>query len=369
MSEPCPYFNQGLFIGSSPAQENLISMCCWQKKIVTQSVHFDHPYLESTRQSQLELPAQCSKYCSIPGHVANERERGLREVCWDSTGKKIKKLHLEQSLACNLTCISCSSLYSSAWNNWYREFDSTAPLIRLKKSPDSVWKDLDLSNLESLHFTGGEPLINPDNTKILQHLDALGNLSNVSIAYNTNGTIQADDHLLELWSRAKWVRLNFSLDGIESTFEYTRYPAKWKTVLDNINWYRSVKGPCILVEVNAIVGIHNIFNMLEFYKWWKNECQTGNQGDPSQIFCRSIGPSSYGGKVLNIKHLPVNLKEEAQDILCQISQVDGASGLINDVSTDSNNDWIGYFEKLDLLRNTNWKKSLPHQLSKYNLLC
>jgi organic radical activating enzyme len=61
-------------------------------------------------------------------------------------------------------------------------FDPGAPQISLKKEPESVWKDLDLTQLRRLHFTGGEPLLNKDNKKILQHLDKLGVLSNVVLS-------------------------------------------------------------------------------------------------------------------------------------------------------------------------------------------
>ena len=355
----CPYYDQGLFIGSTAQGNTQISMCCWQKKQSVEKVTFDHEYLQSIRQqSQNQLSDRCSQYCKIPGHIANERERTQNEIIWDDSGTKIKKLHLEQSLICNLTCISCSSQYSSSWNTHYRLFDETAPLIRLKKNPESVWEHLDLSEVNHLHFTGGEPLLNPDNLKILKHLDSIGRLESTTLTYNTNGTVQVSPEWVELWTKAKWVRLHFSLDGTGSTFEYTRYPAVWAQVQNNIQWYRQLSGPCVLIEVNAIVGLHNVFDMPDFFQWWKQHCQTGNQGDPSQIFVRTIEPSSHGGRVLGLQYMPKQFRQQAQDVLQSVAELPGAVGLLPLLCQSDDRQWLEYFEKLDQLRGTNWRESL-----------
>lgn len=354
----CNYYDQGLFIGSTPQGQNTISMCCFQQKQNTQVVKFDHPYLENIRRrAQHSIPQECSALCKYPNYH-NERIRSAREPYWDNTGQKIKKIHLEQSLICNLTCISCSSNYSSAWAKDYHLFDKKSMPIQLKKHPEQVWKDLDLTNLEHVHFTGGEPLLNPDNTKILEHLDHIGRLDCVTLTYNTNGTVRVSEDIVKLWSKVKWVRLHFSLDGTDSTFEYTRYPAKWSQVQQNIQWYQNLKGPCILIEVNAIAGIHNVFNLPSFFTWWKNNCQFGNQGDASSIFVREIVPSSHGGRVLSLEHLPKKFEQQTTDMLQSIIDLPGVTNLFPLLCKSPEWTWVEYFEKLDQLRGTNWKASL-----------
>jgi len=361
----CYYYNQGLFIGASPQGETRISMCCWQQKKTVDIVHFDHEYLVDIRkQGQTHLPEVCSTKCSMPGHIANERERAMTEwpmlIGSDTTTLAIKTLHLEQSLICNLKCISCSSKYSSAWNGDYQEFDNTAPNISLRKMPESAWKHLDLSQLNRIHFTGGEPLLNRDNKKILQHLDSLGKLSEVILNYNTNGTVRPDSELLNLWKRCKFVRLFVSLDGVGSTFEYTRFPANWQEVQHNLQYFRSLNDICILIEPNAIVGIHNLFNLPEFFNWVEQYCQNGSQGDPSHVFVRRIESFSYGGKVLDLKHLPEHLSKKAIDMLKNFTSYDGVNGLILYIKTfgNPNNSWIDYLDRLDIQRKTDWKNSL-----------
>lgn len=352
----CNYADQGLYIGSTPGGDTQIAMCCWQEKRKVDSVSMNHEYLEIMRTAT-HLPSQCSAYCKQPGHVANERERCKQDPWW-TNGVKIKKLHLEQSLVCNLACISCSSRYSSKWNQWYREFEPTAELVQIKKQPENVWQHLDLSEVEHIHFTGGEPLLNPDNKKILQHLDGLNQLENCAISYCTNGTIFPDKELIELWHKAKWIRLFVSLDGADSTFEYTRWPANWTQVQSNISAFRNIQGPCILIEVDAIVGIHNLWNMPDFVNWWTHNCRTGNQGDPSQIFVRCIEPSSKGGELLQLQNLPESLIDDARETIISIQNIPGALGLLQGLGTNPNNNWIQYLDTLDLQRKTNWRHSL-----------
>lgn len=356
----CPYYDNAIYIGANADRNTEIAMCCWQnKQQISEPVTFDHPVLLSLReQAQTNVPGACSPYCSQPGHIANERERSQHESWWRSGQGKIKKLHLEQSLACNLTCISCSSRYSSAWAAHYREFDPDAPIIKLKKEPQGVWQHLDFSELEHIHFTGGEPLMNPDNLRILEHLDEIGRLGSVSLSYCTNGTLRPDDRWLGLWKKAQWVRLFFSLDGVGSTFEYTRYPAKWSEVESNIAWFRQQHDICILIEVDGIIGIHNIFNLPDLYHWWKTHCQTGSQGDASQIFVRSIEPNSYGGRVLDLRYLPEQYRKAARDVLYSVTDCPGAAGLIDRLCQKQSNEWRDYFARLDAWRGTNWKSDL-----------
>jgi len=365
----CPYFNQGLFIGSLPEGKTHISMCCFQKRKIVDEVNFNDPFLTSIRKdSATQIPSECHPHCSIPGHVENERENSTvewRDLFKESNTTAIKMLHLEQSLICNLTCISCSTQFSSAWNKDYHHFVPNAPKIKLKKFPEEKWKNLDLTQLEKLHFTGGEPLLNGDNKKILQHLEKLEVLENVMISYNTNGTILPDSETLRLWNKARFVRLFLSLDGIGSTFEYTRYPAVWKSVSDNIQTLREHKDACILIEVSGIIGMHNIFNLPNFFDWWKHNCKTGSHGDESHIFVKKIDDWSFGGKSLDLKHLSDKQCELALDMLYSLVEYPGVNDLITTIKNQRQpgDGWINYLDKLDSLRNTNWRNSLAKELS------
>jgi hypothetical protein len=366
----CRYSQQGLFIGSTSTGDTQVAMCCWQnKRTFEASLKYHDSYLLQLRQefAQGQLPTQCSTYCAIPGHGANEREWALKDTTWPTdSDNRVVKLHLEQSLTCNLKCIICGPQYSSAWNTDYHHFDKTYPLNRQYRNPERVWSELDFSALTHLHFTGGEPLLNADNKKILQHLDAIGRLGDVCISYNTNATVFPDSEILELWSRARWIRLFLSLDGTESTFEYTRYPAKWSQVSENISRFQSIKQSCIMIEVTFIAGIHNIFDLPNFLAWWENSDIAGSQGDVSQIFIKQVEPSSHGGASLLLRNLPVILRSKVIDMLKNFVQYRGVQDLIDEIAIgEENMAWLEYLTKLDEIRQTDFRTQLPSQLSQY----
>jgi hypothetical protein len=363
----CPFYDQGLLIDATPVGNIRIAMCCFQARTEVDQVDFNHSALIQLRkESSVAIPAVCDRHCKIDNSINNGRQLAINEKWWDNSGQYLKKLHLKQGLICNLKCISCSSTYSSSWNTDYQIFEPGAPTVRLVRDADSSWSHLDLSHLTELHFDGGEPLLNTDSINILRHLDNLNLLHNITLNYNTNGTVFPSIELIDLWSKCKWVRLFFSLDGVGSTFEYTRYPAMWNEVCANLHRFQQIKGPCLLLEVNAIVGIHNIFNLKDFYNWWKTNFQVGNQGDPTQIFVKPIEGGTYGGRVLRLQHLPRHLTALATDMLHSIIDMRGASELIPLLSTEDSCEWLDYFKKLDEIRGTDWQQSLPVQLTQYN---
>ena len=360
----CPYYEQGMFIDSNPQGQTRIAMCCYQQRSEpVDRVTFDHAYLQRIRaESKTNIPGVCHADCKSANLYFNERVQSQSADWWDQSGQKIKKLHLKQGLICNLQCISCSSELSSAWGTHYHHFDPASIPIKLNPTAAQSWKLLDLSSLEEIHFDGGEPLLNKENQQILEDLDQQNLLPQITLSYNTNGTILPSDRLIQLWSKVKWVRLYISLDGVGTTFEYTRYPANWAQTEQNIFTIQRIQGPCILIEVDAIIGIHNIFNMPDFCKWYESSSIAGNQGDPSKIFIRPIRPSSVGGEVLGLRHLPIELKAQALDVLQNLKHITGVSDCVKEISLQPNTSWIEYLEKLDRIRATDWRSSLPPQL-------
>lgn len=348
-----------------------MSMCCWQEKHqVDDVITFDHPRLQQLRvESQQRIPASCSSWCSVSGHVNNERERSLKEfqeLYPNTDNERLQTLHLEQGLICNLECVSCGSMYSSAWNRNYQLFDPAAPQVTLTRYPQEKWKHLDFQDLKRIHFTGGEPLLNRDNGLILEHLDREGVLSNVVLNYSTNGTIFPDENTLRLWRKSRFVRLYFSLDACGSVFEYTRYPARWIEVVNNINRFCEQQDICIIIGVTLTVGIHNIFSMSDFFDWWESDSRLGSQGDPATVYVRKIEPWSYGGKVLDLANLDPEQAGLAQQSLDSLKIYPGIQDIIQYIATKSHptREWQTYLERLDAMRGTNWRDSLAVELQK-----
>ena len=97
-------------------------------------------------------------------------------------------------------------------------------------------KDLEnhIGEIMFLDITGGEPLMIQQQFDVLKKCVDKGVSKNISIHYNTNGTQFPEYALREIWPHFKRVEIAFSIDDIESRFEYQRHPAKWVEVNDNI---------------------------------------------------------------------------------------------------------------------------------------
>ena len=119
---------------------------------------------------------------------------------------------------CNLACVICGPQNSSVWKQ-----QLNIPINRRINSVNDFWTNLDLTKIKFVHFNGGEPLLSKEHVKFLH---AFPNKEQVTLNYNTNGTILPGKELNDLWLQFKLVQLDFSIDDIGDRFEYQRWPAK-----------------------------------------------------------------------------------------------------------------------------------------------
>jgi MoaA/NifB/PqqE/SkfB family radical SAM enzyme len=212
----------------------------------------------------------------------------------------VEQLEVSFSNLCNLACVHCSSFFSS---KWYAE-DVKAG--RVKKSgvlENSFSFDLwDMSHVTELKIIGGEPFMEqPQFINLLRQLD----LSKVSIQICTNGTIMPNDELRELIVKCKNVYLCVSLDGLESTNDWYRWPSKFDKVIANMlqyeEWWQDFKNVHFIVHhvINAV----NIIELKKFVEYmqdvfllWKVEWDWIRWPDWQQL---SVLPASLKKELVN----------------------------------------------------------------------
>ena len=61
-------------------------------------------------------------------------------------------------------------------------------------------KELDLSNLRTINFKGGEPLLNSETISILEYLESQSILKNITISISSNGTY-INEKIIELFNK------------------------------------------------------------------------------------------------------------------------------------------------------------------------
>lgn len=164
---------------------------------------------------------------------------------------------------CNLQCIMCDPHYSS---RLMTEQEKVLELLKLNEYANSdllswytnsntlwnrsesekySWPANELifngivdrmseSKCRKVYVNGGEPTLhNKSLVKMLKTLVDSGQSANIELWINTNATL-ADLQFYSLLNNFKKIRLMLSIDGIEESFEYIRYPAKWNVVDSNI---------------------------------------------------------------------------------------------------------------------------------------
>lgn len=226
---------------------------------------------------------------------------------------------------CNLKCVMCSPHDSSAWiKEWKLQTPKYKNPILIQdqgwdRTMDYTWyqKGSFLESMKNqaqyikeLYFAGGEPLLIPEHTRILQFMIEQGHAQNCILRYNSNGT-EISDELLELWTHFKLVKFNFSIDAYGDKNDYIRYPSKWDNIVENVHKLDETPDN-VIVNVACAVQLLNVKYLDELVDWKMNQhfrkVNTINYG-AGLIGLHLVYLPSY----LNVKVLPEKEKLEATE--------------------------------------------------------
>lgn len=181
---------------------------------------------------------------------------------------------------CNLQCRMCNprstKLWIEDWNKVVPQNEKVSPEVieSLKRydwidSEDLIkdFKDKSL-HLEYIQFAGGEPLLVPQMSRILELCIESGNSKNIIITYTTNLT-HLPKKVLDLWKYFKGVKILASIDAVGDLNHYIRYPSNWDEIDQNLKFidenYESLNViECIL---NTTVGALNVCSLDKIYNY------------------------------------------------------------------------------------------------------
>lgn len=165
------------------------------------------------------------------------RKESLQHPLFQDVDDKVVKVEIQIDKDCNGACLICGPWNSTTWEKY--DFNIKGiPVTEYGGSKEATSKyiqqlhdTLDFSNVQQILFLGGEPLRTDTH---LEFLNRIPHPENVEIRYTTNGSYYPDNKTLDAWSRFKGINLQFSVDGIDSHFDYLRWPLRWSQVADNI---------------------------------------------------------------------------------------------------------------------------------------
>jgi wyosine [tRNA(Phe)-imidazoG37] synthetase (radical SAM superfamily) len=222
---------------------------------------------ESARQDYL-VPGRPLYYQLMPGNLCNLKCR----MCFPTFSSLIEKDEVHRRWAQPLVAIP-SDRRGSAGN---RSWGIQAPTgdVRLPNGPwyrDDQWvREVLLERadeLRCLYFTGGEPMIEKQVEKILDHLIDRGVSGKVLLDFNTNCTVLRDS-MLEKLQQFKQVVLSLSLDAFGAYYEYIRYPAKWQHVQRNVEKLTALAGERLLLSAAPVLQVYNALNLDEVLRYF-----------------------------------------------------------------------------------------------------
>lgn len=241
----------------------------------------NHPNLLATQNSILNncLPGECSQ-CAKKETVNNHSRRIFFDQVLShvpkTTETDIRFLEVNISNKCNLKCVMCSGVNSTAWvkeDYKLQELGIERPIshpdfgYRIIKDDiiDRLFENPELfKNLEYVNIKGGEPFMEDSNIKLLNKLLGL-NLQNVTIDLSTNGTTE-NPEFEELLKQFK-TKIHISIEGVGKLYEYIRGGENytWEQFCDNLDRFDKFDR----VILAGTVMTYNVCHIQEVIDWNK----------------------------------------------------------------------------------------------------
>ena len=255
---------------------------------------------------------------------------------------KLKELDISFDNICNLKCRGCTSGNSHLWKK-DEELIYGKSIAKTKYIENDL--TFDLTNIEAIEISGGEPLLSP---RFYPFFNKIRNtLETKSLSIVTNGTILLDDETIQDLKRCKFFGLSISIDGLKDTHNYFRSGNVYDTVIKNLDIYYKEFSECKNVKLEIITTV-NIYNLHEL-----NEIKKQFDNYPNIVWIWK--PLEWPEK-LSIKNLPNDYKEKVDVDIPHIK------AFLNEDQNISFNEFIEYHNKLDCIRNEKLPNSI---LSEY----
>ena len=319
---------------------HLVSVSIWPGNKITPCCVWGGPAYDSVISMQTDLtqrfasddiPAWCQK-CTY--------KDGLTQY---DPGAGLQMLDVRNDNICNLKCRSCGPQWSSRWAS-----ERGITPIRVHQPFDI--DQLDLTNLKSIYYCGGEPFLSE------QHVDTLKSVTdpkNVRLVYNTNCTTLKwhDQYIPDLWDKFNHVLVNVSIDAVGPPAEAIRSGTVWsevESVLLELRKLATVKR--LAITVTPVVSALNIWwfdSWLEYFDSWPLD---------------RVWPINNGDESIGLGIIPHDRRPAIIDMLENSKFAIRFESAIDILKTqDITRRWPDFLKQqtyLDQLRNENWQNLL-----------
>jgi MoaA/NifB/PqqE/SkfB family radical SAM enzyme len=205
------------------------------------------PVARSTKESIKNgmIPSECSQCTKKEEVIGHSRRIFFKDILnpmiehenftYNENFHDIRFLEFNMSNICNLKCVMCNGISSSAWiKDEIKLAELSKSYLRPVEHPEFGYRKLNsdiidklfefpeyFKNLSYLSIKGGEPYMEDGNKEIFRRLIDLNLEKNITLDVTTNGTI-IDEEFHELAKRFKHTKWTVSLEGTGKLYEYIR---------------------------------------------------------------------------------------------------------------------------------------------------
>lgn len=247
-------------------------------------------------------------------------------------------LNLKIGNKCNLKCRMCQPLDSAMVDSDFSQISKNKPAFRSFDNANAFdynYEDLPieiagnwineplaqenmlklLANTAHLSLAGGEIAFTQEAIDVLKFCVEKDLAKNIEVAMSSNLT-RMDDALIELMSQFQCFRVVASIDGIENTAEYIRYPSKWNIIKKNL--VKLISAPDNVIPVIApTIQIYNILDVVPILELIEElDCSKWLSGFNPPVHLTIL----FDPQHLSIRHLPKAIKDAALIKLLEFQQ-------------------------------------------------
>jgi MoaA/NifB/PqqE/SkfB family radical SAM enzyme len=267
---------------------------------------------------------QCTKKESVIGHSRRIFFRDIlnpiienENFTYDKNFHDIRFLEFNMSNICNLKCVMCNGISSSAWvKDEIKLSNISKKYLRPVDHPEFGYRKINsdiidrlfefpeyFKNLSYLSIKGGEPYMEDGNKEIFRKLINLNLAKNITIDVTTNGTL-IDKEFHDLAKRFKHTKWTVSLEGVGKLYDYIRggknHP--FEVLEKNLETFSQFERVIIAVTIMT----YNISHLKSIYDWYLN-----NRKENYEIYFNNVVATP---PYLNPSILPHFILKQAKEI-------------------------------------------------------
>jgi sulfatase maturation enzyme AslB (radical SAM superfamily) len=344
-----------------------------QKRLNVRSSDLSEIFESKTRKDILKeftngIKHSACQHCWDEEEAGKESKRLRDNKNYHAIGdsKTFKLFDLSLGNACNIKCRTCGPYNSSQWAKEYKDldfFEGSKEDFKtwLKGFNDAFednsnfWRNFqeNLPNIVHIDFYGGEPFLVKKQWEMLHVAIQSGYAKNISVHYNTNGTIW-NNKIYSVLKEFREVYIDFSIDGVKDKLYYIRHPAEWNTVFANFKKVQDIANN----STNFFLSVCNTISILNVY--YIDEIYETFAPYTDRIYLNLVfGPEHYC-----ITNIPTPIKNKIKEKLDKIEEHNWIPGIVNFMMSKKCNencwhDFVKYTKMHDSYRKENFSNIFP----------